>query len=125
MKKDVKKGDVAITGQYLGVVEEYLPNKEMLQTRLEHLKQLGVYDKIKGIVIGYNYSFQDPNIREEKRIDVDFEDMVLEATKNYDFPILTINEFGHRCNHAFLPIGVDVEMDATNKTIKIIGDFVE
>ena len=28
MKKDVKKGDVAITGQYLGVVEEYLPNKE-------------------------------------------------------------------------------------------------
>lgn len=105
-------------------LEGYKPNVEEMQWKLEQLKQIGVFDKIKGIVVGFMYSFQDEDQREEKDINIDFEDMVLEATKEYSFPILKINEFGHRCQNTFLPIGVDVEMDAKEKKLNIVEDFI-
>lgn len=106
-------------------LEGYKPNAEEMQWKLEQLKQIGIFDKIKGIVVGFMYSFQDEAQRKEKDIETDFEDIVLEATKEYDFPILKINEFGHRCQNTFLPIGVKVELDATNKKIEIKEDFLK
>jgi len=76
-------------------------------------------------VIGYLYSFQDSEQRKEKNINIDMEDIALEIIKNYDFPILKINEFGHRCQNAFLPIGPKVKLDATNKTIELVEEFVK
>ena len=92
--------------------------------KLEQLRQLGVFDKIKGIVIGYVFGFQAKEQLDEKGNRVDYEQLVLEATKEYDFPILKINEFGHRCKNAFLPIGVQVEADSTHKKITILEDFI-
>ena len=37
-------------------LEGYKPDEEEIVFKLEHLKQLGVFDKIKGLVIGYIYS---------------------------------------------------------------------
>ena len=51
---------------------------------------------------------------------VNFEDMVLDITKEYSFPILKISEFGHYNINCFLPIGAKVKLDATNKKIEII-----
>jgi len=106
-------------------LESYTLNVEEIRHKLDQLKQIGVFDKIKGIVIGFMYSFQDKEQRKEKNINVDFEDMVLEITKEHDIPILKINEFGHRCQNAFLPIGAKVMLDATNKKIKIVEEFVK
>tara|TARA_Y100000310_G_scaffold341904_2_gene442806 strand:- start:384 stop:1328 length:945 start_codon:yes stop_codon:yes gene_type:complete len=92
---------------------------------LESLKQLGVFDKIKGIVIGHILNFQNKERREKNNIDVNFEELVLNATKEYDFPILKINEFGHNCPNCFLPLGVRVKLDANKKEIKIIEDFLD
>ncbi len=106
-------------------LEGYSPDKEEMTFKLEQLKQIGVYDKIKGIVVGYVHSFENEEAREKYGIDVEFTDMLLESVKDYDFPILKINEFGHRCQNAFLPIGVKVELDATNKTLEIKEDFLK
>ena len=106
-------------------LEAYKTNVKDTQCKLEQLKQVGVFDKIKGIVIGYVYGFQDEEQRKENESDVDYEEIVLEATKDYDFPILKINEFGHRCKNMFLPIGCDVKMDADKKEIKIVSEFVK
>jgi len=92
---------------------------------LEHLKQLGIFEKIKGIVIGYMVNFQDKEKRMEKKIGVDFEDLVLEATKEYDFPILKINDFGHNSPNCCLPIGARVRINAEKKEVKIIEDFLK
>lgn len=105
-------------------LEGYKPNVGEMLYRLEQLKQIGVFNKIKGIVIGYIYSFENEEYKKENDINVKYEDMIIEATKENDFPILKINEFGHRCQNAFLPIGVDVELDATNKKLKIIEEFL-
>jgi len=106
-------------------LEGYKPNVEEMQWKLEQLKEIGVFDKIKGIVIGFMYSFQNDEQKKEKEINVDFEDLVLDATKDYTFPILKINEFGHRCQNAFFPIGTKVELDATNKKLELKEDFLQ
>ncbi len=106
-------------------LEGYKPNVEEIQWKLEQLKQIGVFDKIKGIVIGFMYSFQDEEQRKGREINFDFEDLVLEATKEYDFPILKINEFGHRCQNTFLPIGSKASINSNEKKIEIIDEFLK
>jgi muramoyltetrapeptide carboxypeptidase len=106
-------------------LEGYTPTVYDMKCKLEQLKQIGVFDDIKGIVLGYTYSFQDSEVRKEMGIDVDVEELVLEAAKDYDFPILKINEFGHKCDNAFLPIGSRVRVDASGQKIELIEDFVK
>jgi len=44
--------------------------------------------------------------------------------KNYDFPIMKTNEFGHYQPHAFLPIGAEIYMNTKTKEIKIVSEFL-
>ena len=98
-------------------IETYKSLPAEIIVQLTQLKQLGVFDKIKGIVIGNNFGFQSDNFK--------VENIVNEFLKEYNFPILKINEFGHYQPHAFLPIGAKIKLDATNKLIEIIDDFLE
>ncbi|MCK4745279.1 hypothetical protein KAS41_04415, partial [Candidatus Parcubacteria bacterium] len=99
--------------------------------KLTQLKQTGVFEKITGIVIGYIYGFQDKKqLQQNPKLDkdgnkVNYEDIILDIVKNYNFPILKINEFGHCCPNAILPIGVKVRLDATNKKIVILENCVK
>ena len=94
--------------------------KEILY-RIEQYKQIGVFDKIKALVVGHNFGFagEKDGLKAEKII------ANLLKEYGYNFPILKINEFGHYQPHAFLPIGAKVRVDATNKKIEIIEKFVE
>lgn len=103
------------TGSIL-FIETCKSNPAKIIVQLTQFKQLGVFEKIKGIVIGNNFEFQS----EEFKV----ENIVSEFLKKYNFPILKINEFGHYQPHAFLPIGAKVKFDATNKSIEIIDDFL-
>ncbi|MCA9459715.1 MAG: LD-carboxypeptidase [Nanoarchaeota archaeon] len=85
--------------------------------QLTQFKQLGIFNKIKGIVIGNNHQFDNKNFKAEE--------VIADLLAEYNFPILKINEFGHYQPHTFLPIGAKVELDATNKTINLIEDFLE
>lgn len=92
--------------------------------KLTQLRDVGVFEKISGVVVGFMLSFdrEEQFDREGKR--VLFEDIVLDLTKDYSFPILKINEFGHRCPSTFLPIGGMGEMDAGKKIFRIIEKCV-
>jgi len=78
-----------------------------------------IFKKIKGIVIGHIYQFN--NYEQEN---IKYEDVILDLLKDYDFPILKINEFWHYQPHAFLPIWAKIRLDAKNKEIKIIKNFL-
>ncbi|MEA3515546.1 MAG: LD-carboxypeptidase [Nanoarchaeota archaeon] len=112
-------------------VESYTSGINDIIYELTQLKQIGVFDKISGIVGGYIYGFQDKKYLDKNpKIDkngnkVNFEDIVLDVTKDYDFPILKINEFGHYCPNAFIPINCKAEVDATDLSIKIIENCVK
>jgi muramoyltetrapeptide carboxypeptidase len=98
-------------------IEAYKSCPKEIIYQLTQFKQIGTFDKIKAIVIGNNFEFQSDDFK--------VEEMIKELLTEYNFPILKINEFGHYQPHAFLPIGAKVKLDATNKTIEIIEDFLE
>lgn len=101
------------------LIESYRTSPNECQRRFAQLKQLGVFEKIKGIVVGYNYDLQ-------KNGDVypQMEDILLEYTKEYDFPIVKCNDFGHEMVNAVIPIGANAKIDSINHKVEIIEDFL-
>ena len=93
----------------------YEDSVEEVSSLLYLLKLNGVFDKISGILIG-NYDTKE---------DMTLEDIVMEVTKDYKFPIIKCNDFGHTDTNIVLPIGLKCTLDANNcelifneKTIK-------
>ncbi len=97
-------------------LETYKSNPSILVSQLTHMKNLWIFNNINWIIIWNDCMFNSEN--------VDAERIVSDFTSEYTFPVLKINEFWHHCPHAFLPIWAKIELDASNKTIKIVEDFI-
>lgn len=69
----------------------------------------GVFEKISGMVVGNLDGYNG----------IDYKKVIQRATKNCEFPILKIEEFGHNCNNITIPIGVKSTIDASNKIFSI------
>lgn len=105
---------------FLGAIfflETYKSDAAKLSIQLTQLKHLWVFDTVQWIVIWNNFWFQSDRFTVEA--------IVSDFLWEYNLPTLKINEFGHYQPHAFLPIGATVKLDATNKSIEIISDFLE
>ena len=77
---------------------------------LYHMKQSGVFDKIKGIWVG-NY---------EHESGIELEKILLDVLDGeYNFPIIKSNNFGHCDKKTVIPIGTKARID-TSKDRKII-----
>ncbi|MBQ9012068.1 MAG: LD-carboxypeptidase [Bacilli bacterium] len=100
-------------------IESYRTSPNECQRRLAHLKQFGMFDKIKGVVIGYNYDLQKNGDRYPQ-----MEDILLEYTKEYDFPIVKCNDFGHRIANSVIPIGVNVKIDSDSNKVEVLDEFL-
>jgi muramoyltetrapeptide carboxypeptidase len=106
------------TGAVL-MLEAYRVTPEKCLVYFRELQALGVFDRIAGAVVGYVYSMQAENPSGPQ-----MEDILADFTSGYDFPILKLNEFGHGCPNAILPVGGVVEMDALEKSLYIAGGFL-
>jgi muramoyltetrapeptide carboxypeptidase len=103
-------------------LEDYRPSVSGVISRITQLKQVGVFDKISALVIGHIFEFDG----EETESHINYEDIVYNLLKEYDFPILKIDEFGHYFPHAFLPLGAKVEFDIKNgMKLSIVDKFLE
>lgn len=100
-------------------IESYRTSPNECARRFTQLKHLGVFDKIKGIIVGYNYDLQ-------KNGDTfpQMEDILLEYSKDYDFPIIKCNDFGHRIVNSVIPIGVNVKIDSDNSKVEVLDEFL-
>ena len=99
-------------------VETYHGEVGKLVYIITQLDIIGALAKVKAIVVGHNFEW-DGGSKNTKT-----EDVVKDLTEKYRIPILKINEFGHYQPHSFLPIGAKVMVDATNKKIEIISEFL-
>ncbi len=99
------------------LIESYETSPNECQRRFAHLKHYGIFDKVKAIVIGYNYDLQKNGDTYPQ-----MEDILLEYTKEYNFPIIKCNDFGHKMVNSVIPIGVKCKINS-NK-IEIIEDFL-
>lgn len=73
---------------------------------LTHLRQMGVYQKITGLVIGRFHS-KLPFSEEDS-----LEQLLLAATRGFDFPVVYDADFGHTDPMMVLPNGVEARLDA-------------
>ncbi len=92
--------------------------------RFSQLKQAGVFDHVRGIIVGYVYALQDERATGGEKLD-QMEDILADILQDYDIPILKYNKFGHEMINAIIPIGTEVMLDAGNCEIKIQGDFIK
>ena len=82
---------------------------EFVNSNLYFMKQNGVFGKIKGLWIG-NYEHESGITLEQIVMDV--------LGKDYNFPIVKSNNFGHLDTKTVIPIGTKVRID-TSKDIKV------
>ena len=100
-------------------LECYHTTINQCQSRIAQLRQCGVFDRVNGVVIGYNYDLQ-------KNGDIypQLEDILLDYTKEYNFPIIKCNDFGHEIANAVIPIGVEARIDSDHAKVEITGEFL-
>lgn len=86
---------------------------ESLHRDLYSLKLHGVFEKISGIILGW-FEWKTPGIIKNDRL---ISDVVLEITKEYNFPIIEIGELGHCVENYIFPIGGNAVIDVDEKRI--------
>lgn len=100
-------------------IEAYQITPKACYTAFAQLMQMGAFEQINGAVVGYIDSMQrKPEPRPH------MEDVLLEITGAFDFPILKINDFGHNCPNTILPVGAEASLNADQKTLAITSQCV-
>ena len=74
---------------------------------LAYLKQNKVFDKIKGLWVGNH----------DNEFKYSLEKDLLELTKDYNFPIIKSNNFGHIYENMIIPIGVNAKIDTYSNNL--------
>jgi Uncharacterized proteins, homologs of microcin C7 resistance protein MccF len=85
----------------------------------QQLRQMGVFERMRGAIIGYIDGLQN-----DEHAMMQMEDVLLHVTADYDFPILKTEDFGHNCPNTVLPVGGEVRIDADKGNIKILEKCV-
>ena len=86
----------------------------------QQLKQIGVFDQIRGALVGYVDGLQN-----NAQAPMQMEDVLLRVTAEYGFPILKVEDFGHNCPNTVLPVGGKVRVDADKLTIEVLEKCVQ
>lgn len=90
------------------LVERYITTPSETYNHFYQLKQKGILDKISGLLIGYNYSFESE--KSSRKTDIKMEDIAKEVSKDYDFPIYKCETFGHEMANVVIPVGATAEI---------------
>jgi muramoyltetrapeptide carboxypeptidase len=88
-----------------------------LDARFQQMKQLGLFEKVRGVVIGHVQEAP-----QEKAYQA--ENILSRVTENFDFPILKTDDFGHLCPNTVLPVGVRARLDADRAALEILEPCV-
>jgi muramoyltetrapeptide carboxypeptidase len=90
---------------------------------LNQLKLSGNLKKISAMVVGHLENCVDAKYQQDNK---QIEQIVLEVCKNYDFPIIKVDFFGHEIKDFYcLPIGAEVLIDTESKVFKISSEVLK
>ena len=97
-------------------IEAFEISQSDCHTAFLQMQHMGVFDQINGAIVGYIYSMQRNNSPRPH-----MEDILLDVTRDYRFPILKMNDFGHNCPNTVLPVDGQVFMDADRGILELIA----
>lgn len=92
---------------------------------LYQLKNMGIFDRISGMLIG-KIKYLKP-LRQSAREEIEeptLKEMVLEIFKDYKFPIMANMDFGHLTVNIPMPIGIKVSFDTAKKELIFLESAV-
>ncbi|QNE18871.1 LD-carboxypeptidase [Kribbella qitaiheensis] len=96
-------------------LETYRLQKRHIQALLVQLKLRGIFESIRGLVVGYCLGSDEPGGGNDR----DIAEIAREVSDGYDFPIMQIGEIGHQVENLILPLGIEIELNATLKTLRL------
>lgn len=89
----------------------------MIDFNLQNLRLTGMFEKIKGMVIGHLSECIDKKYPEDNR---SIEEIVLERTAGFNFPIISVEYFGHDIDNFYsLPIGENAIINTEEKEFSV------
>ncbi len=91
---------------------------------LSHLRNAGILDQVKGIVVGECENCKPNDYLPGYLSDVHILDVLEYYTKPLNKPVLYGLPLGHTTDMAALPLGVSVRLDADNKTFTVLESGV-
>lgn len=96
---------------------EEKPSPETVDAILMDYENMGVLEKLTGLLVGRPMYYSD----DEKR---ELDQRILKRTEAYDFPIITNMDFGHTAPQFTLPIGCQAIVDSNEKRFQIVEAVV-
>ncbi|MED0874400.1 S66 peptidase family protein [Bacillus mobilis] len=103
----IQEGDILF-------IEDSSKDAATIERSFSLLKINGVFDKVSGILLGKHEQFDDCGTKRKPY------EILLEVLQNQSIPLLADFDCCHTHPMITMPIGVQVNMDATNKTIHIL-----
>jgi muramoyltetrapeptide carboxypeptidase len=100
--------------------EEVNMSPAMIDFNLETLRLAGVFDNIKGMIVGHLSGCTDSKYPEDNR---SIEDIILDRTTGYNFPIIKTDYFGHDINDFYtIPLGKKASIDTDKKEFTLLHE---
>ncbi len=99
--------------------EDLFVEPHIIDSILTQFKIIGVFDKIKGMIIGTLVECNE----EEFEINESINDIIIRITKEYSFPIISNVDLGHTDDKLTIPIGTKIKMVSNNTSNEI--NFIE
>ena len=94
------------------------PSPAVVDGILMDYENMGVLERLGGMIVGRPMYYTD----EEKAL---LNDIVLERTRKYGFPMVTGMDFGHTAPQFTLPVGCRVRIDGESRRFEIVEAAVE
>lgn len=91
--------------------------------QLHVLRMQGVFDRVGAMVVGIPLDVELPEGSPFGPLTV--KDIVLDVLGDYDFPVLAGVDFGHTGPNLPMPIGILAEVDATDRTLRLLESPVD
>lgn len=107
---EIKDGDILF-------IEDALKDAATIERSFSLLKVNGVFDRISGIILGKHQVFDDSGTGRKPY------EILLEVLGDRKIPFLADFDCCHTHPMMTLPIGCYIELDATNKKVKILEDW--
>jgi muramoyltetrapeptide carboxypeptidase len=96
---------------------EEKPGPETVDGMLMDYQNMGVLDKIRGLLVGRPMRY---SAEEAQQLD----EILLQRTRGYSFPIVTGMDFGHTAPQFTLPVGVRARIDSPEAAFEILEPAV-
>lgn len=109
---EIKHGDILF-------IEDSLKNAATIERSFSLLKVNGVLDKISGIILGKHELFDDLKTGKKPY------EILLEVLGEREIPFIADFDCCHTHPMITLPIGCEIELDATNKNVRIIKEWIK